>query len=132
MYHYKTKTILAIPIPGLNSNSILKAFKKNFEYLEEKGYKPKLNVMDYQAKRSSKLTLLHNKLASNLLNHITIASTLQKEPSKRSRIASSGLWARPTPTSPSSHGTNLPHRCKTSLTYFVPPAYTLTACLQNP
>jgi hypothetical protein len=46
MYHYKTTAILATPIPSLNSNSILKAFKKNFEYLEEKGYKPKLNVMD--------------------------------------------------------------------------------------
>jgi hypothetical protein len=46
MYHYKTNAILATPIPGLNSGSILKAYKKNFEYLEDEGCKPKLNVMD--------------------------------------------------------------------------------------
>ncbi len=50
----------------------------------------------------------------------------QKEPSKHSRIASSGLWAQPTPTSPSSYGISSPHRCKTTLTYFFAPAYTLT------
>jgi hypothetical protein len=49
MYHYKTNAILATPIPGLDSTSILEAYKKNFEYLESKGYKPKLNVMDNQA-----------------------------------------------------------------------------------
>ncbi len=49
MYHYKTNAILATPIPGLDSGSILKAYKKNFEYLENKGYKPKLNVMDNQS-----------------------------------------------------------------------------------
>jgi hypothetical protein len=49
MYYYKTNTILATPLPGHNSNSILKVFKKNFKYLEEKGYKPKLNVIDNQA-----------------------------------------------------------------------------------
>ena len=40
MYHYKTNAILATPIPGLDSASILEAYKKNFEYLESKGYKP--------------------------------------------------------------------------------------------
>jgi hypothetical protein len=49
MYHYKTNAILATPIPGLDSASILDAYKKNFEHLESKGYKPKLNVMDNQA-----------------------------------------------------------------------------------
>jgi hypothetical protein len=49
MYHYETHTILATPIPGLDSSRILKAYKKNFKYLEDKGYKPKLNVMDNQA-----------------------------------------------------------------------------------
>ncbi len=49
MYHYETNAILATPIQGLDSTSILEAYKKNFEYLESKGYKPKLNVMDNQA-----------------------------------------------------------------------------------
>jgi hypothetical protein len=49
MYHYKTNAIHATPLPGLDLTSLLDACKKNFEYLEEKGYKPKLNVMDNQA-----------------------------------------------------------------------------------
>jgi hypothetical protein len=40
---------LATLIPSLNLSSILAAYKKNFEYLKEKGYKPKLNIMDNQA-----------------------------------------------------------------------------------
>ncbi len=57
MYHYKTNAILATPIPGLDSASILDAYKKNFEYLESKGYKPKLNVMDNQATKLIKAYL---------------------------------------------------------------------------
>ena len=41
--HYKTNAILATPIPGLNFASILDAYKKNFEYLESNGCKPKLS-----------------------------------------------------------------------------------------
>jgi len=57
MYHYETNAILATPIPGLDSTSILEAYKKNFEYLESKGYKPKLNVMDNQATKVIKAYL---------------------------------------------------------------------------
>ena len=57
MYHYKTNTILATPILGLDSASILDAYKKNFKYLESKGYKPKLNVMDNQATKVIKMYL---------------------------------------------------------------------------
>jgi hypothetical protein len=49
MYHYETNANSATPIPGLDSTSILDAYRNNFEYLSEKGYKPKLNVMDNQA-----------------------------------------------------------------------------------
>jgi hypothetical protein len=57
MYHYKTNAILATPIPGLDSASILDAYKKDFKYLEPKGYKPKLNVMDNQAAKVIKAYL---------------------------------------------------------------------------
>ena len=36
MYHYETNAIFATPIPGLNSDSILAAYRKNFEYLHQK------------------------------------------------------------------------------------------------
>ena len=55
MYHYKTNAIFLTPIPGLDSENILNAYKKNFEYLVSKGYTPKINVMDNQATKAIKL-----------------------------------------------------------------------------
>jgi hypothetical protein len=66
MYHYKTNAIPATPIPGLNSVSILKAYKTNFEYLENKGYKPKLNVMDNQATKVIKAYLTPQQVSLQL------------------------------------------------------------------
>jgi hypothetical protein len=57
MYHYQTNVILATPSPGLDSGSILKAYKKNFKFLENKGYKPKLNMMGNQATKVIKAYL---------------------------------------------------------------------------
>ena len=54
MYHYETNAIFATPIPGLDSQSILNAYKKNFEFLVSKGYHPKLNIMDNQATKAIK------------------------------------------------------------------------------
>jgi len=54
MYHYETNTIFATPILGLDSQSILNAYKKNFEFLVSKGYHPKLNIMDNQATKAIK------------------------------------------------------------------------------
>ncbi len=49
MYHYKTNSILATPIANMDNKSIFEAFKVKFNMLEEKGYKPKVNVIDNQA-----------------------------------------------------------------------------------
>jgi hypothetical protein len=57
MYHYKTNAIFATPIPGLDSENILNAYKKNFKYLVSKRYTPKINVMDNQATKAIKLYL---------------------------------------------------------------------------
>ncbi len=54
MYHYETNAIFVTPIPGLDSENILNAYKKNFEYLVSKGYSPKINVMDNQATQAIK------------------------------------------------------------------------------
>jgi hypothetical protein len=54
MYHYETNAILAMPIPSLDSQSILEAYTKNFEFLVSKGYTPKINVMDNQATKAIK------------------------------------------------------------------------------
>jgi hypothetical protein len=49
MYHYETNSILATPIANMDNKSIFEAFKAKFNMLEEKKYKPKVNVMDNQA-----------------------------------------------------------------------------------
>jgi len=48
-YHYKTNAILVKPIANVDDCSIFAAYKEIFETLEERVYKPKMNVMDNQA-----------------------------------------------------------------------------------
>jgi hypothetical protein len=57
LYHYEANAILATPIAGLDDTSIFTAYKQNFDELTEKGFKPKLNVMDNQATRQIKTFL---------------------------------------------------------------------------
>ncbi len=57
MYHYKTNAIFATPIPGLDLQIILDAYKKNFKFLVSKGYTPKINIMDNHATKAVKLYL---------------------------------------------------------------------------
>jgi hypothetical protein len=54
VYHYESNTILALPIPSLNDNTIFATYKTQFEFLESKGHKIKLNVMDNQCTRQIK------------------------------------------------------------------------------
>jgi deoxyribodipyrimidine photolyase-like uncharacterized protein len=60
LYHYESNAILATPIAGLDDVSIYNAYKKYFEDLTAKGFKPKLNVMDNQATRHIKKFLTKN------------------------------------------------------------------------
>jgi hypothetical protein len=54
LYHYKSSTIMATPINGLDDVCIFNAYKLNFDELKHKGYKPILNVMDNQATKYTK------------------------------------------------------------------------------
>jgi hypothetical protein len=49
VYHYETNAILALPVVTFSKDSILTAYQQQFEFLESKGHKIKLNVMDNQA-----------------------------------------------------------------------------------
>ena len=57
VYHYEANAIMAVPIAGLDNKSIFNAYKKTFDELTAKGFKPKLNVMDNQATRYIKTFL---------------------------------------------------------------------------
>jgi hypothetical protein len=49
VYHYETSAILALPIANLEGNTIFEGYRKQFEFLESKGHKIRLNVMNIQA-----------------------------------------------------------------------------------
>jgi hypothetical protein len=67
MYHYETNSILVTPIANLDDKSIFEAFKAKFEMLEEKGYKPKVNVMDNQATKYIKQFLTNKECTLQLV-----------------------------------------------------------------
>jgi hypothetical protein len=60
LFHYESNAILATPIAGLDDMSIFKAYQAYFVQLEQKGFKPKLNVMDNQATKHIKKFLTEN------------------------------------------------------------------------
>ena len=73
LYHYKSYSILATPIVGLNDVSIFQAYKQQFEMLKSKGFKPKLNIMDNQAMKHIKMFLTENECKLQLVephNHL--------------------------------------------------------------
>ncbi len=49
---------MAMPITSLDNLSIFQAYKKIFKQLAQKGFKPKLNVMDNQAMKHIKKFLM--------------------------------------------------------------------------
>jgi hypothetical protein len=67
LYHYESNALLGTPIAGLDNISIFEAYKKQFENLAEKGFKPKLNVMDNQAMKHIKKILNKNECKLQLL-----------------------------------------------------------------
>jgi hypothetical protein len=60
IYHYESNAILALPISGFNDNTIFAAYKTQFKFLENKGHKIKLNVMDNQCTKQIKKFLTTN------------------------------------------------------------------------
>jgi hypothetical protein len=67
LYQYESNAILGTPIAGLDNISIFKAYKKQFENLAAKGFKPKLNVMDNQATKHIKKFLNNNECKLQLV-----------------------------------------------------------------
>ncbi len=54
VYNYKSNAILGLPISGFDNNTVFAAYKTQFEFLESKGYKIKLNVIDNQCTKQIK------------------------------------------------------------------------------
>ena len=59
-YEYRSNAIIAKPIRSNSDESLVAAFKEVYEYLTNKGFKPKLNVMDNQATKYIKQFLNDN------------------------------------------------------------------------
>jgi hypothetical protein len=77
LYHYELNTILVKAIANVDDHGIYEAYKEVFESLEAKGYKPKMNVMDNQAKNSSKSFSPKRNANFRWWNHTITMSTLQ-------------------------------------------------------
>lgn len=60
IYHYESNAILALPISGFDDNIVFAVYKTQFDFLESKGYKIKLNVMDNQCTKQIKKFLTKN------------------------------------------------------------------------
>ena len=54
VYHYKSIVILGLPISGFDDNTVFAMYKTQLEFLESKGFKIKLNVMDNQCTKQIK------------------------------------------------------------------------------
>jgi hypothetical protein len=54
VYHYESNAILGLPISEFDDNTVFAAYKTEFEFLESRGYKIKLNVMDNQCTKQIK------------------------------------------------------------------------------
>ncbi len=73
LYYYETNSILVTPITNLDDKSIFEAYKANFEMLEAKGYKPKVNVMDNQTTKYKKSSSPRKDAIYNSWSNITTA-----------------------------------------------------------
>jgi hypothetical protein len=67
LYHYESNRILADPIMALDDKTIFEAYRKQFDNLTKKGFKPKFNVMDNQATKYIKQFLDKNKCKLQLV-----------------------------------------------------------------
>jgi hypothetical protein len=73
VYHYESNAILALPISGLDDNTIFAAYKTQFDFLESKGFKIKINVMDNQCTKQIKKFLTKKDCESCSLSRTIIA-----------------------------------------------------------
>jgi hypothetical protein len=89
VYHYETNGIMAVPLPNFMDDAILKAYQSQFELLEARGHKIRLNVMDNQANAVIKKYLTLKNCENMLVEPHTIKSMRPSAQYKRSRRISS-------------------------------------------
>jgi hypothetical protein len=115
LYHYESNCILATPISGLDNKTIFEAFKKYFNELTAKGFKPNLNIMDNQATKHIKQFLSENECELQLVephNHRVNTAERAIQTLKDAFIVALAttevdvplqLWDKLTPKLPQSH-----------------------------
>ena len=67
LYDWTTNAILATPIKDAKDESMVAAFKKNIEYLEERGFKPSFNIIDNVASKAIREYLKKAKVGIQLV-----------------------------------------------------------------
>jgi hypothetical protein len=130
-YHYKINT-LATPIPGLDSASILEAYKQNFEYLKKKGYKPILNVIDNQATKVIKAYLAPKQVSLQLVEPHNHRVNTAKRAIQMFKNRFIGALGTTDANFPIQLWTNLPLKSRTPSIFSVAHAFILTTQLTKP
>ena len=106
VYHYKSNAILGLPISGFDDNTVFAAYKTQFEFLESKGYKIKLNVMDNQCMKQIKKILTDNDCKLMLIEPHNHHVNAAERAIQTFKIILSVPSRRPTAKSPFNYGTS--------------------------
>ncbi|KAL7503953.1 hypothetical protein ACHAXN_001668, partial [Cyclotella atomus] len=86
-YDYTTNAIIVRAITDRESTTIVNAFDDVFTYLENKGFKPRFNVMDNEASNAITKYLQAKTSNGNLSLQMNTATTLGQTPSPSARLS---------------------------------------------
>ena len=67
LYDWTTNAILATPMKDAKDESMIKALKKNIEYLGESDFKPSFNIIDIVASKAIRAHLKKEKVGIQLV-----------------------------------------------------------------
>eukprot|EP00956_Cyclotella_meneghiniana_P000517 scaffold565_cov22-Cyclotella_meneghiniana.AAC.2 len=87
-YEYRSNAIIAKPIRSNSDESLVAAFKEVYEYLSDKGFKPKLNVMDNQCSKAVQKYLTSQQTDIQLVNPDDHRVNAAERQSKHGKIIS--------------------------------------------
>jgi len=121
-YDYDSNYIFVEPIKDVNDATVVEAFQKVFETLEDRGMKPTLNITDNQAVKPIKAFLVRKDCKWRFVEPSNHRVNVQRrEPSKPSKITSSADYAQPTKIGHFNFGISSHIKQRSRSTYYVCP-----------
>jgi hypothetical protein len=113
-YEYRSNAILVRALRDETDKSMLDAFQDIYKYLTDRGFKPKLNVMDNQCSKAVQTFIKSTGADIQLVNPDAItASTQLNAQFKHGKITGSQEWVHSTQTAPFNSGANFLNKDRT-------------------